>query len=63
MNQIRPFPPTELLDQAEEEAAIRLAPAPDLNEWVIANISLLKLSFITPTMIILLICYMTMKSS
>jgi hypothetical protein len=37
MNQIRPFPPTELIDQAEEEEALRLAPAPDLKEWVIAN--------------------------
>lgn len=37
MSQIRPFPPTELIDQAEEEEALRLAPAPDLKEWVIAN--------------------------
>ena len=37
MNQIRPFPPTELIDQAEQEEALRLAPAPDLKEWVIAN--------------------------
>jgi uncharacterized FlaG/YvyC family protein len=28
--QIRPFPPTELIDQAEQEEALRLAPAPDL---------------------------------
>lgn len=27
MEQIRPFPPTELIDQAEEDEAIRLAPA------------------------------------
>lgn len=37
MNQIRPFPPTELIDQAEQEEALRLAPAPDLKEWVVAN--------------------------
>ena len=37
MSQIRPFPPTDLLDLAEEEEAIRLAPAPDLKEWVVAN--------------------------
>ncbi|HHP4683841.1 TPA: putative metallopeptidase, partial [Acinetobacter baumannii] len=30
MNQIRPFPPTDFMDQAEEEEAIRLIPAPDL---------------------------------
>ena len=37
MNQIRPFPPTDFIDQAEQEETIRLAPAPDLKEWVIAN--------------------------
>lgn len=35
--QFRPFPPTELLDQAEQEEAIRLAPAPELKEWVVKN--------------------------
>lgn len=29
MEQIRPFPPTDFIDQADEEEAIRLAPAPD----------------------------------
>ncbi|RPE30838.1 hypothetical protein EC846_1539 [Acinetobacter sp. BIGb0102] len=37
MSQIRPFPPTELMDKADEEEAIRLAPAPDLMQWVIDN--------------------------
>ncbi|AYO54185.1 putative metallopeptidase [Acinetobacter wuhouensis] len=37
MKQIRPFPPTDFIDQAEEEEVIRLAPAPDLKEWVVAN--------------------------
>ncbi|KRI61202.1 hypothetical protein APC62_09870 [Acinetobacter pittii] len=37
MDQIRPFPPTDFIDQAEEEEAIRLIPAPDLKKWVIAN--------------------------
>ena len=37
MEQIRPFPPTELIDQAEEEETIRLAPAPDLKDWVVKN--------------------------
>ncbi|CAA0185482.1 putative metallopeptidase [Acinetobacter baumannii] len=37
MEQIRPFPPQELIDKADEEEAIRLAPAPDLMNWVIAN--------------------------
>ncbi|MGR2922984.1 hypothetical protein FY049_21040, partial [Acinetobacter sp. 1125_18A] len=37
MDQIRPFPPTELIDQAEEEEAIRLTPAVDLKEWVVTN--------------------------
>ncbi len=32
MNQIRPFPPTDFMDQAEEEEAIRLIPAPDLKK-------------------------------
>ena len=35
--QFRPFPPTELIDQAEQEEAIRLAPAPELKEWVVKN--------------------------
>lgn len=35
--QFRPFPPTDLLDQAEQEEAIRLAPAPELKEWVVKN--------------------------
>ncbi|MDC4871751.1 putative metallopeptidase [Acinetobacter baumannii] len=37
MDRIRPFPPQELIDKADEEEAIRLAPAPDLMNWVIAN--------------------------
>lgn len=37
MSQIRPFPPTELMDKADEEEAIRLAPAPDLMQWVVDN--------------------------
>ena len=37
MEQFRPFPPTDLIDQAEEEEAIRLAPAPELKEWVVKN--------------------------
>lgn len=37
MEQIRPFPPTDLIDQAEAEEAIRLAPAPDLKAWVVKN--------------------------
>ncbi|URM40040.1 hypothetical protein [Acinetobacter sp. AS23] len=37
MDQIRPFPPQDLLDKAEEDEAIRLAPAPDLMNWVITN--------------------------
>lgn len=37
MEQFRPFPPTDLIDQAEEEEAIRLAPAPELKEWVVNN--------------------------
>lgn len=37
MDQFRPFPPTELIDQAEQEEAIRLAPAPELKEWVVKN--------------------------
>ncbi len=35
--QFRPFPPSDLIDQAEEEEAIRLAPAPELKEWVFKN--------------------------
>nr|WP_284106491.1 putative peptidoglycan-binding domain-containing protein [Acinetobacter pittii] len=34
---MRPFPPTDFIDQAEEEEAIRLIPASDLKKWVIAN--------------------------
>ncbi len=37
MEQFRPFPPTDLIDQAEEEEVTRLAPAADLKEWVIKN--------------------------
>ncbi|MEO3355762.1 putative metallopeptidase [Acinetobacter haemolyticus] len=37
MSQIRPFPPIELMDKAEEDEAIRLAPAPDLMDWVVKN--------------------------
>jgi len=37
MEQIRPFPPQDLIDKAEEDEAIRLKPAPELKEWVIAN--------------------------
>ncbi|MHC3125289.1 putative metallopeptidase [Acinetobacter sp. GN11] len=37
MDQIRPFPPTDFMDQAEEEEAVRLIPAPDLKNWVVAN--------------------------
>ncbi|MDN8266391.1 putative metallopeptidase [Acinetobacter baumannii] len=37
MDQIRPFPPQGLIDKAEEDEAIRLAPAPDLMNWVITN--------------------------
>ncbi|WP_180089421.1 putative metallopeptidase [Acinetobacter sp. YH12219] len=37
MDPFRPFPPTELLDQAEEEDAIRLAPAQELLAWVKDN--------------------------
>ncbi len=37
MDQIRSFPPTDFIDQAEEEEAIRIIPAPDLKKWVIAN--------------------------
>ncbi|EPG8150831.1 putative metallopeptidase, partial [Acinetobacter baumannii] len=37
MEQIRPFPPTDFIDQADEEEAIRLTPAPDLKKWVVAN--------------------------
>jgi len=37
MDQIRPFPPHDLIDKAEEDEAIRLAPAPDLMNWVITN--------------------------
>lgn len=37
MDQIRPFPPQDLIDKAEEDESIRLAPAPDLMNWVIKN--------------------------
>jgi Putative phage metallopeptidase len=37
MEQIRPFPPQDLIDKAEEDEAIRLAPAPDLMNWMITN--------------------------
>lgn len=37
MSQIRPFPQTDFIDQAEEEEAIRLIAAPDLKDWVVAN--------------------------
>jgi len=37
MDQIRPFPQPDFIDQAEEEEAIRLIPAPDLKNWVVAN--------------------------
>jgi len=37
MDQIRPFPPQDLIDKAEEDEAIRLAPAPDLMNWMITN--------------------------
>ncbi len=37
MEQIRLFPPTDLIDRAEEHEAILLAPAVDLKEWVIKN--------------------------
>ncbi|ENV04836.1 hypothetical protein F968_00002 [Acinetobacter sp. NIPH 817] len=37
MDQIRPFPPTDFIDQADEEEAIRIVPASDLKNWVVAN--------------------------
>lgn len=37
MEQIRPFRPTDLIDRAEEQEAILLAPAVDLKEWIIKN--------------------------
>ena len=37
MEQIRLFPPTDLIDRAEEREAILLAPAVDLKDWVIKN--------------------------
>ncbi|MDM1019686.1 putative metallopeptidase [Acinetobacter sp. VNK23] len=48
MSQIRPFPPTELLDQAEEAEAILLAPAPDLMQWVIDNFLTVGAEFHNP---------------
>ena len=41
MDQIKPFPPTDLIDQAEEEDAIRLAPAVELKDWVTQNFLML----------------------
>ncbi len=35
MEQIRPFPPTDFIDQAEEEEAIRLIPASDLKNGLL----------------------------
>ena len=32
MDQIRPFPPTDFMDQADEEEAIRIVSAPDLKK-------------------------------
>ncbi|MDQ9890078.1 putative metallopeptidase [Acinetobacter pittii] len=37
MEKIRPFPPQDLMDKADEDEAIRLAPAPELMSWVITN--------------------------
>ena len=37
MEQIRLFPPTDLIDRAEEQEAILLAPAVDLKDSVIKN--------------------------
>ena len=37
MEQIRPFPPTDLIDRTEEEETKRLEPAVDLKEWMIKN--------------------------
>ncbi|MGQ2386308.1 putative metallopeptidase [Acinetobacter ursingii] len=37
MDQIRPFPQTDFIDQAEEEEAIRIIAAPELKEWVTTN--------------------------
>lgn len=37
MDQIRPFPPTDFIDQIDEEEAIRIVPASDLKNWVVAN--------------------------
>jgi hypothetical protein len=37
MEQIRPFPPQELIDKAEEDEAIRMAPATGLMNWIITN--------------------------
>ena len=62
MEQIRPFPPTDFIDQAEEEEAIRLLPAPDLKKWVVANYLTIGVLFIIQIMIILLSCFMIMTS-
>ena len=40
IEQFRPFPPPDLIDQAEEEEAIRLAPAVELKEWVLKTFNL-----------------------
>lgn len=48
MSQIRPFPPTDLLDKAEEAEAILLAPAPDLMEWVVNNFLTVDAEFHNP---------------
>ncbi len=37
MDQYRPFPQTDFIDQAQEEEAIRIIAAPELKEWVITN--------------------------
>ena len=37
MEQFRPFPPTDLIDRAEEQDAILLTPAVELKEWVVNN--------------------------
>ena len=63
MEQFRPFPPPDLIDQAEEEEAIRLAPAVELKEWVLKNFLTLGGQLHNPTMIISLSCFMMMKPS
>ncbi len=39
MDQIRPFPPTDFIDQIDEEEAIRIVPASDLKNWVVGDCS------------------------